>query len=262
MRKLKKYETILLLAVIALLSVTHAIRNTSLTKQGFIRKFSRTYHNHIQPNPSENAFYTNLALVAEQRASLKIKYDGAYEKIPYPNGDIDKEKGVCTDVIVRSYRAFGVDLQELIHLDMKGNFIRYPKIWRKLVPDTNIDHRRVPNQMVFFRRKGVALPITDNPTNYKPGEIVVWSFGDGLMHVGIVSTQISNDTKTLLIAHNMGRGPEVSNILFSFPIIGHFRYMPSNQGLEFASMPVAGCRALIPSQLGHMAEVPLRGAAR
>ena len=232
MRKLKKSEVVLLaLAIVTLLS-SHAIRNTSLTKQGFIRQFSRNYNKYVHTHSPEESFYTNLSLVAEQRTLLKVKYDGSYREIPYPNGDVEKSIGVCTDVVIRSYKQFGIDLQELIHLDMKENFFSYPKVWRKLTTDTNIDHRRVPNQMTFFQRKGLSLPISEDPTNYKPGDLVAWSFGNGLMHVGIVSTQLSKDTNTPLITHNIGRGPEISNILFNYPIIGHFRYKPSNQALE------------------------------
>ena len=229
MRKLKKSEIILLVATVVLLSASYAIRNTSLTKQGFIRCFSNNYNEYVTTNSLSDPFFIKLALAAEQRTSYKITYDGSYEKIPYPNGDVDRGKGVCTDVVIRSYREVGVDLQKLIHLDMKKNFISYPKIWRKLITDTNIDHRRVPNQMTFFRRNGFQLPITRDPADYNPGEIVAWDFGNGLMHIGIVSTQLFHDEITPLIVHNIGRGPEISNILFSYPIIGHFKYKKSNK---------------------------------
>src|ERR1700752_4273110 len=90
----------------------------------------------------------------------KVIYDPAYFSIPYPNGDVPSDKGVCTDVIIRAYRQLGVDLQKEVHEDMILNFSKYPKDWGAKQPDKNIDHRRVPNLMVFFTRKGCVLPVS------------------------------------------------------------------------------------------------------
>ena len=232
MRKLRKTEKALLFTTVLLLSGIYVFHNTSFTKEGFIRSFSRSYDQYIQTNTSTDSFYKALALAAEKRTSLKIIYDGSYQEIPYPNGDVDEGIGVCTDVVIRSYRSHNIDLQELVHIDMSEGFTRYPKIWRKLKPDTNIDHRRVPNLMTFFKRKGTVLPITMNPLDYEAGDIVAWNFGNGLMHIGIVSTKTSSNRNIPLIVHNIGRGPEISDLLFNYPIIGHFRYKPSNQGMD------------------------------
>lgn len=228
MKKLKKSEWALLAVATVLLSTTYAIRNTSLSKQGFVRCFSGSYEEYTTTPSFDDPFFTALALAAEERTAHQVIYDGSYEEIPYPNGDVDKGKGVCTDVVIRSYRTLGVDLQELIHIDMKNNFISYPKVWRKLSPDANIDHRRVPNQMIFFRRNGSQLPITDRPADYKAGDIIAWDLGEGVLHVGIVSTQIDESAHIPLIVHNIGRGPVLSNVLFKYPIIGHFQYNPSD----------------------------------
>lgn len=114
---------------------------------------------------SVNANNSLSALVdaAKERTNYSIVYDGSYIKIDYPNGDVPSNIGVCTDVIIRSYRKLGVDLQVLVHEDMRNNFSAYPsnRIWGLSTPDRNIDHRRVPNLQTYFRRNGQSLPISD-----------------------------------------------------------------------------------------------------
>ena len=153
-----------------------------------------------------------------------------YFNIEYPNGDIPKEFGVCTDVIIRSYRQVDVDLQQLVHEDIKENFSKYPikRHWpNQKKPDTNIDHRRVPNLEIFFSRYGESLPISNNKDDYKPGDIITWDLkGSSPWHIGIVTNKISSTTKNPLIVHNIGRGPIIDDMLFSFPIRGHYRYFP------------------------------------
>lgn len=134
-------------------------------------------------------------------------------------------KGVCTDVIIRAYRKLGVDLQKEVHLDMKNNFDLYPKIWGLKSTDKNIDHRRVPNLMTFFSRKGVVKPITKNPNDYKPGDIICWNLGGAITHTGIVVNKKSKDNHRFLIVHNIGSGQVLEDCLFSFKIIGHYRYL-------------------------------------
>jgi uncharacterized protein len=151
-------------------------------------------------------------------------YDPAYLVLGYPNGDVPIEKGVCTDVVIRAMRAAGVDLQKEVHEDMRSNFALYPKKWNLKQPDRNIDHRRVPNLNVFFARRGKALPITKNPADYQPGDIVSWDLdGRGMTHIGVVSNFWNAATGRYLIVHNIGRGAEKADVLFDWEITGHFR---------------------------------------
>ncbi|MFW5851950.1 MAG: DUF1287 domain-containing protein [Bacteroidota bacterium] len=154
----------------------------------------------------------------------KVVYDPTYRVIDYPNGDVPADKGVCTDVVIRAYRKLGIDLQKEIHEDMKFNFNVYPKNWGLLRPDSNIDHRRVPNLMTFFARHGTVLKITDNPQDYVPGDIVCWDLGGGITHIGIVTRKKSADGQRYLIVHNIGAGQVLEDCLFHYRIIGHYRY--------------------------------------
>ncbi|WP_340696697.1 DUF1287 domain-containing protein [Flavobacterium ginsengisoli] len=159
-----------------------------------------------------------------------IDYDPAYFKIDYPNGDVPKNKGVCTDVIIRSYRVLNIDLQKEVHQDMVENFSLYPNLkkWGMTKTDTNIDHRRVPNLEVFFERKGTKLPVTQNAKDYKTGELVTWMINDKLPHIGIVTNKKSADGKRNLIVHNVGGGQVLEDCLFEYKIVGHFKYENSN----------------------------------
>jgi uncharacterized protein YijF (DUF1287 family) len=154
----------------------------------------------------------------------QVVYDGKYVSIPYPMGDVPANTGVCTDVIIRAYRKIGIDLQKEVHLDMKKYFKLYPQKWGHRGPDTNIDHRRVPNLMTFFGRFGKTLPISDAATDYTPGNIVCWDLGSELTHIGIVIDQLSNDKQRPLIVHNIGAGQVIEDCLFKFKIIGHYSY--------------------------------------
>lgn len=164
--------------------------------------------------------------LAKQALTLtkdSVTYDPSYFSIPYPNGDVPSDKGVCTDVIIRAYRKMNIDLQEKVHEDMKANFSLYPKSWGLTKTNTNIDHRRVPNLETFFARKGVEKEVTDNGADYLPGDIVTWNLGN-LTHIGIVSNVKSRDKTRYLIIHNVGGGQELSDFLFSYPIRRHFSY--------------------------------------
>lgn len=154
----------------------------------------------------------------------KVTYDPSYFSIGYPNGDVPDDKGVCTDVVIRAYRYAGIDLQREVHEDMKANFGLYPKIWGLQGTDTNIDHRRVPNLMVFFKREGAEQSITKNPNDYLPGDIVCWNLGGAITHIGIVVDKKSRDGKRNLIVHNIGAGQVLEDCLFDYKIIGHYRY--------------------------------------
>jgi hypothetical protein len=169
-------------------------------------------------------FYRDLARAALERTRVFVIYDPSYYPIPYPGGDVPEHRGVCTDVVIRSYRKLGIDLQREVHRDMKSNFHLYPKKWGLSAPDPNIDHRRVPNLMVFFTRKGTSLPMSLRPEDYHPGEIVTWDLGGGKTHTGILICRKSSDGKRWLVVHNIGLGPRVEDILFKYRIIGHYRY--------------------------------------
>ncbi|HEY0080886.1 MAG TPA: DUF1287 domain-containing protein [Pyrinomonadaceae bacterium] len=166
-----------------------------------------------------------LAEAAIERTSQKVRYDPTYFVLEYPGGDPPAEVGVCTDEVIRSYRKLGIDLQKEVHEDMRRNFDLYPKKWGLRKPDTNIDHRRVPNLMVFFARKGDSLSLSLNAADYAPGDIVTWDLGGGLTHIGIVvGVASSADPARLLIVHNIGAGPQMEDVLFNWKITGHYRY--------------------------------------
>ncbi len=168
--------------------------------------------------------YTELSDCALELTKQKVTYDPSYFSIDYPNGDIPSNKGVCTDVVIRAYRKIGIDLQKEVHEDMKANFSAYPKNWGLQSTDKNIDHRRVPNLMTFFKRKGAEQPITQNASDYKPGDIVCWNLGGAITHIGIVVHKKSKDGKRNLIVHNIGGGQVLEDCLFTYKIIGHYRF--------------------------------------
>jgi len=170
---------------------------------------------------------------AQERTLADVRYDPKYVKLSYPGGDVPADTGVCTDVIVRTFRnAFGFDFQRAVHEDMKRQFSAYPKNWGLKRPDKNIDHRRVPNLETYLKRAGAAVPITKNPEDYQPGDIVSWRLGGRLPHMGIVSDKKSA-WGTPLIIHNVGAGPVEDDLLFNTDIHGHFRYLPK------ANMPAS-----------------------
>jgi len=173
---------------------------------------------------STDRFVTEFVKAALERTSHQVTYDGSYHRIDYPLGDVPDDIGVCTDVVVRSYRVVGIDLQQLVHEDMATSFAEYPKIWGRSRPDPNIDHRRVPNLQTFFRRKGVVLSKSTDPSDYRPGDLVTWMLPGNLPHIGIVANRRSRDGQRLLVVHNIGAGPELEDVLFAFPITGHYRY--------------------------------------
>lgn len=162
---------------------------------------------------------------AVEQTTLTKNYDPAYVVIPYPNGDVPVEKGVCTDVVIRAFRKAGVDLQKEVHEDMQPNFAAYPQKWSLKSPDSNIDHRRVPNLQTFFTRRGKSLPITQKSEDYKPGDVVAWDLdGKGMTHIGIVSNAYNETTNRYLIIHNIGGGAKSEDVVFDWKIIGHYRY--------------------------------------
>lgn len=173
---------------------------------------------------AQNQFAQKLSDAALSLTKDKVTYDPAYYSIKYPNGDVAADKGVCTDVIIRAYRKLGIDLQKEVHEDMKKNFSKYPKKFGLKKPDTNIDHRRVPNLMVFFARFGKSKPTDQIPASYVPGDIVTWLLPGNLTHIGIVVNKKSADGKRYLIVHNIGAGQVIEDCLFKFTITGHYQY--------------------------------------
>jgi uncharacterized protein YijF (DUF1287 family) len=165
----------------------------------------------------------DLVAAAKSQVGVTVRYDSSYERIAYPGGDVPLERGVCTDVVVRAFRATGIDLQELVHKDMRRAWSAYPKKWGHRKPDTNIDHRRVPNLETFFTRHGLALGVSNKASDYLPGDIVVWSVPPNLPHIGIVADQRSAAGIPLVI-HNIGQGARMEDALFVYTITGHYRY--------------------------------------
>jgi uncharacterized protein YijF (DUF1287 family) len=182
----------------------------------------------IRPFPgteqAQQTFLHRFAAAALDRTQHTVRYDPAYVRLPYPGGDVPEGTGVCTDEVIRAYRALGIDLQKEMHEDIAANFSAYPTRWGRQTPDSNIDHRRVPNLMVFFRRKGETLPITDRADDYAPGDLVTWDLGRGLTHIGMVVDRKTLMSRRYMIVHNIGEGPKMEDVLFNWKITGHYRY--------------------------------------
>ncbi len=189
---------------------------------------------HAAPPPT---FQERFIAAAHERTQHSVAYDGRYLRLDYPGGDVPDTLGVCTDVIIRAYRAVGIDLQEAVHEDMREHFAAYPKIWGLSRPDPNIDHRRVPNLRTFFTRTGLSLPPSNDPDDYLPGDLVTWSINNTLPHIGIIVERRSRDRKRPLIVHNVGRGPKLEDVLFAYPVTGHYRFGPESQQPTLEAAP-------------------------
>jgi len=166
-------------------------------------------------------------VLASAREQTKVTrgYTQDYVVIPYPGGDVPAETGACTDVVIRSLRSAGIDLQREVHEDMAANFSVYPTKWGLTATDTNIDHPRVPNLQTFFTRKGKSLAATTNGASYRPGDIVSWDLdGKGMTHIGIVSNTWNKRRGRYSIIHNIGGGVNEEDRLFDWKITGHYRY--------------------------------------
>ncbi len=171
------------------------------------------------------SFAERLVKAAMERTTHTVRYTPDYVRLDYPGGDVPVGTGVCTDEIIRIYRALGLDLQKLVHEDMKCSFSAYPKIWGLKSPDKNIDHRRVPNLQAFFKRRGASLPVTQNVADYQPGDLIACTVPPHLPHIAIV-VPAPDGGRTPWIVHNIGRGPQCENRLFEFPLTGHYRFHP------------------------------------
>jgi len=180
----------------------------------------------VSDTAAKQAFLQKLVLAAIDRTHHSARYVSSYVRIPYPGGDVPADTGVCTDEIIRIYRAVGVDLQKEVHEDMVKNFATYPHYWHadSTRPDSNIDHRRVPNLMVFFARNGESLPASLRAEDYQPGDLVTWDLGGGVPHIGMVVDRRTSGTGRHMIVHNIGEGPRMEDVLFRWKITGHYRY--------------------------------------
>ncbi len=180
-------------------------------------------HGTLQATPA-----VDLVAAAKTQIGVTLKYDPSYHKLDYPGGDVPMERGVCTDVVIRAYRKLGHDLQLLVHKDMTRAWNEYPHdMWKLKRPDRNIDHRRVPNLQRFFERQGSKLPVSQDARAYLAGDIVTWHVPPRLPHIGIVSDQLSARGVPLVI-HNIGAGAKLEDMLFAFPITGHYRWHPAS----------------------------------
>lgn len=165
-----------------------------------------------------------LIAAARRQIGVTLTYDPAYTALAYPGGDVDRAKGVCTDVVIRAYRdALGIDLQREVHLDMARAFAAYPRRWGLTGPDRNIDHRRVPNLETFWQRAGARLALSNDPRQWQPGDIFTLLVGDRLPHTGIVSDRLAGNGNPLVI-HNIGAGAQEEDVLFAHRLTGHFRW--------------------------------------
>ena len=169
------------------------------------------------------SFSDRLVAAAVSQTAARVTYDGSYRRIAYPGGDVPPSVGVCTDVVIRAYRAVDIDLQVKVHEDMLRAFRTYPRLWGMAAPDSNIDHRRVPNLQTFFRRHGAELRVTRDAGAYVAGDLVTWLLPGNLPHIGIVTGRKAPSGRPMIV-HNIGRGPEVEDMLFAYPISGHYRY--------------------------------------
>jgi uncharacterized protein YijF (DUF1287 family) len=183
--------------------------------------------NSISAQSSLPARVRTIIEASRARMTLGEKYDPSYYSISYPGGDVPNDRGVCTDVVIRAYRHIGIDFQQRIHKDMRNNFSAYPKLWRNKSTDTNIDHRRVPNIETFLNRANASLPVSTRASDYHAGDLVTWRLPGGLPHIGIVSDRLVPGSDRPLILHNIGAGTAEDDILFAYPVNGHFRYFPN-----------------------------------
>ena len=179
----------------------------------------------MTPGASAEDFARSLVAAARERTLKHETYDGTYRKILYPMGDVPDDRGVCTDVVIRAYRKLNIDLQVLVHEDMRRYFAEYPRTWGLSGPDSNIDHRRVPNLQKFLQRAGAALAVSQSPEDYKAGDLVTWMLPRNLPHIGIVSDRKAAGSSRPLVIHNIGAGTTEEDMLFKHPITGHYRYL-------------------------------------
>ena len=212
-----------LLAVLGLVSIIAIAFQRSVVRR--IAGQARLLSTETKPLP-DNAPPTLKQMLAGaiEQPGYTLYYDPAYVKLEYPGGDVPQDRGVCTDVVIRAFRKGGVDLQKEVHEDMQRSFKAYPTKWGLSRPDSNIDHRRVPNLQTYFKRQGKEQPATESAADYLPGDLVTWDLGGGVDHIGIVTNLWSPEAGRYLIVHNIGGVARIENVLFSWHITGHYRY--------------------------------------
>ena len=176
------------------------------------------------PGAAEPSLGERIAAAAVAQVGVTLQYDPAYARIGYPGGDVPLGRGVCSDVVIRALRRQGVDLQRLVHEDMRASFAAYPNKWGLRRPDRNIDHRRVLNLQRYFERRGFALPISANPRDYATGDLVAYALPGNLPHIGVVAAQRSSDGLRPLLVHNIGAGAQLEDVLFAWKVVGHYRW--------------------------------------
>jgi uncharacterized protein YijF (DUF1287 family) len=219
--KMKRGISFLILTALVLTFVVSCQNQSARTRPQLRPPEQQTEVRALAPNSS-------LALKATIDGAIDqigktTSYDPSYQKLDYPNGDVPIETGVCSDVIIRAFRKGNIDLQKDVHDDMKANFSLYPTRWGLKAPDANIDHRRVPNLMTYFSRRGKSLSTTDSDT-FLPGDIVTWDLGSGTDHVGLLVNVWYKPSGHYLIVHNIGAGTQMEDVLFAWKITGHYRY--------------------------------------
>lgn len=180
----------------------------------WIEHFVAHYHPNGRARSLDGSRCVRVMQKGRSLSRADVAYDSAYARIAYPSGDVDARKGVCADVIVRSFRAGGIDLQRLVHEDMEARFAAYPSLWGLRKTDSNIDHRRVPNLMTYFARNAAVLPLD---ADFRACDVVAWDLGGGVTHIGLVT-----DTGT--VVHHIGGRPAEEKVLHAWRIIGHFAF--------------------------------------
>ena len=211
------------LAVCLILIAAASCQRQYVTRKGVVVVIPPTsVAKPLPPNASPQL--KQFVEAAIEQSKVTTGYDPSWVKIDYPNGDVPSDTGVCSDVVVRSFRKTGIDLQKEVHEDMTRAWSAYPKRWGAKGTDSNIDHRRVLNLMTYFDRQSKSLPITNDRADYLPGDVVAWQLSDGLEHIGILTNLSSEPDKHYLIVHNIGAGARVEDVLLAWKIIGHYRY--------------------------------------
>jgi uncharacterized protein YijF (DUF1287 family) len=205
----------------AVRSIAAAVAVPALALQLFSQALLGLQSTRPRSSRAEEQFFRVFVAAADERTHHTVRYDPSYIQIPYPGGDVPATTGVCTDEVIRAYRAAGVDLQKEVHEDMRKDFAAYPHNWGLTAPDRNIDHRRVPNLMRYFARQGKQLP---DGASYGPGDVVAWRLPNGLHHIGIVAADRVPGERRPLVVHNIGAGTLKEDVLYSFVIIGHYRW--------------------------------------
>ncbi len=209
-----------LLLLICMLAATGCQRRTQFVS----RKPAVPLNPTVIPLPSNASPQLKQMLDgAIAQAGVTTGYDPSYVALDYPGGDVPQKTGVCSDVVVRAFRKAGIDLQKEVHEDMKAARSEYPTKWGAIDPDSNIDHRRVLNLMTYFKRQGKSLSISNEYTDYKPGDIIAWELSSGIDHIGIVTNMLADSGDRYLIVHNIGAGTRIEDVLFDWTIKGHYR---------------------------------------